>query len=79
MNANKRKSVAKDYIIFLSADYADSHRLFLLFFCGNLRNLRIDPSDRIIFPILNPNPGGFRFLPLIKYCHWQEKEAHPGF
>ncbi|WP_141699018.1 hypothetical protein [Candidatus Thiosymbion oneisti] len=27
MNANKRKSVAKGYIIFLSADDTDSHRL----------------------------------------------------
>jgi|GEM_PF-1723707 len=50
MNANECKSVAKDHIFFFIRRLHRFLQIQNKTICGNLCNLRIDPSDRIIFP-----------------------------
>jgi len=50
MDANKRKSVAKDYIVFFIRRLHGFSQIISFLICENLHNLRTDRSDRIIFP-----------------------------
>ncbi len=50
MNANGRKSVAKDHLFFFVRRLRRFPQIVLFLICENPCHLRIDPSDRIIFP-----------------------------
>jgi len=58
MNANQHKSVAKDQMILSVHRFRRRSWIVSFLIC---ENLRIDRSDQIIFPTLDPNPGDSAF------------------
>jgi len=62
MNANQHKSVAKDQMILSVHRFRRRSWIVSFLIC---ENLRIDRSDQIIFPTLDPEPRRLCFWPRI--------------